>query len=143
MVEAAGLRLARFPHARAQVADGHDLPFREASFDSALLFHTLTYAEHPRRVVEECARVLRPGGRLVVLSLDQHEQREITASYGERHNGFSPRSIRGFLSRAGFGITFCDVACRESKKPHFEVVLAIAEKRFPDSTKSSLRPTRA
>ena len=85
----------------------HDLPFRASSFDSVIVFHTLTYAEHPQRALEECARVLRPGGRLVILSLDKHEQLDVTAPYGERHPGFSPRALRCLLSRAGLGVTFC------------------------------------
>ena len=96
-----GAARAATPNVRAQVADVHDLPFRASSFDSVIVFHTLTYAEHPQRALEECARVLRPGGRLVVLSLDEHEQRDVTAPYGERHPGFSPRALRGLLSRAG------------------------------------------
>ena len=86
------------PHVRAQVADVHELPFATASFDAVLVFHTLTYAEHPARALAECARVLRPGGRLVLLCLDQHEQHEVTARYGERHPGFSPRALRGLLA---------------------------------------------
>src|SRR5215472_3151393 len=88
MIEAATARLARSPNARAEVADVHDLPYRASSFDAILLFHTLTYAEKPQRALEECARVLRPGGRLVVLALDAHEQATVTIPYGERHPGF-------------------------------------------------------
>ena len=128
MIEAAKERLAGHRHVEAEVADAHDLPFRAASFDAVLLFHTLTYAEHPAGVVGECARVLRPGGRLVVLSLDQHKQQEITAPYGERHPGFSPRALRALCTRAGLEVVVSEVACREAKKPHFEVVLAIADK---------------
>ena len=131
MIEAAKGRVDRFPNARAEVADVHDLPYRAASFDSILLFHTLTYAEKPQRALEECARVLRPGGRVVVLALDAHEQASVTGPYGERHPGFKPRALRGLLTRAGLEVTFSDVACRESKKPHFRVVLSIAEKASP------------
>jgi ArsR family transcriptional regulator len=131
MIEAAAERLGRFPNARAEVADVHDLPYRAASFDSVLLFHTLTYAERPQRALEECARVLRPGGRIVVLALDAHEQGDVTAPYGERHPGFKARVLRGLLTRVGLAVTFSDVACREAKKPHFQVVLAIAEKTSP------------
>jgi ubiquinone/menaquinone biosynthesis C-methylase UbiE/DNA-binding transcriptional ArsR family regulator len=131
MIDAAKDRLARFPNARAETADAHDLPYRAASFDSILLFHTLTYAEKPQRVLEECARVLRPGGRVVALVLDAHEQADMTAPYGERHPGFKPRVLRGLLTRAGLAVTFCDVACREAKKPHFRVVLATAGKESP------------
>lgn len=128
MIDAAKERLGQLANVRALVADVHDLPFRAASFDTVVVFHTLTYAEHPGRALAECARVLRPGGRLVVLSLDRHQQQELTVPYGERHPGFSPGTLRSLLSRAGLAVTVAEVACREAKKPHFEVVLAIAQK---------------
>jgi ArsR family transcriptional regulator len=128
MIEAARERLQRYEHARARVADAHDLPFVEGSFDAVLLFHTLTYAERPAQALSECARVLRPGGRLVLLCLDEHRQHEVTAPYGERHPGFSPSAVRQLLSRAGLAVRTSEVACRESRKPHLQVVLAIAEK---------------
>jgi ArsR family transcriptional regulator len=128
LIDAARERLARQDHVRVQVADGHDLPFPDASFDDVLIFHTLTYAERPARVLAECARVLRPAGRLVVLCLDEHQQSEVTERYGERHPGFSPRALRGMLSRAGLTVVSTKVASRESKKPHLQVVLGIANK---------------
>jgi ArsR family transcriptional regulator len=127
-ISAAKERLSRFAHVRTQTADVHALPFGASSFDDVLLFHTLTYAERPAKALSECARVLRPGGRLVVLCLDRHEQREVTARYGERHAGFTPRKLRGLLSHAGLSVLSAEVACREARKPHLRVVLAIAEK---------------
>lgn len=128
LIEVAKERLARFPQVNALVADVHALPFAAASFDEVMMFHTLTYAEHPARALAECSRVLRPGGRLVLLCLNQHQQHEVTARYGERHPGFSPRSVRGLLSTAGLDVKSSAIAAREAKKPHLEVVLAIAEK---------------
>jgi len=128
MIEAARERLNRYEHASARVADVHDLPFVEGSFDAVLMFHTLTYAQTPERALSECARVLRPGGRLVLLCLDEHRQHEVTAPYGERHAGFSPARVRQLLSRSGLSVRTAEVACRESRKPHLQVVLAIAEK---------------
>jgi ArsR family transcriptional regulator len=128
MVEEARERLATFPHACARVADAHALPFPDATFDTVLLFHTLTYAERPAHAVAQCARVLRAGGRLVLLCLDRHRHQDVTAKYGERHPGFSPRDVRRRLAAAGLTVVTADVACRESKKPHLQVVLAIAEK---------------
>jgi ubiquinone/menaquinone biosynthesis C-methylase UbiE/DNA-binding transcriptional ArsR family regulator len=128
MIEVAKDRLARFPQVTTQVADVHALPFTDASFDAVMMFHTLTYAEQPARAVRECARVLRPGGRLVLLCLNQHQQQEVTARYGERHPGFSPREVRRFLTAAGLEVQVSEIASREAKKPHLEVVLAIADK---------------
>jgi SAM-dependent methyltransferase len=128
LVEAARARLAKFPNARTLESDVHALPFEAASFDSVLLFHTLTYAAEPKKALVECARVLRPGGRLVVLCLDRHEQQEITARYGELHPGFSPTEVRSMLDRAGLLVKVSHVASREAKKPHLQVVLAVAHK---------------
>ncbi|MDQ2642638.1 MAG: metalloregulator ArsR/SmtB family transcription factor [Myxococcota bacterium] len=127
-IEAVEERFAKLSHVKALVADVHELPFAAASFDTVLLFHTLTYAERPARALEECARVLRPGGRLVLLCLDRHEQQEVTARYGERHPGFSPRSVRALLHGAGLDVASAEVACRDGRKPHLRVVLAIADK---------------
>jgi SAM-dependent methyltransferase len=128
MIEAARERLHRFENVSARVADVHDLPFVEGSFDAVLMFHTLTYAERPPRALFECARVLRPGGRLVLLCLDEHRQHEVTAPYGELHAGFSPAAVRELLARTGLAVRTAEVACRESRKPHLQVVLAIAQK---------------
>lgn len=137
LIEVAKERLARFPRATALVADVHALPFADARFDAVMMFHTLTYAEHPGRALAECARVLRPGGRLVLLCLNQHQQQEVTARYGERHPGFSPRAVKSLLTASGLEVRSAEIATREAKKPHLEVVLATAEKA------PQLKPTRS
>lgn len=129
MIEVAKDRLARFDHVTARVADAQAMPFDDASFDAVLVFHTLTYAEDPARAVRECARVLRPEGRLVLLCLNQHQQHEVTARYGERHPGFSPHAVRSLVAAAGLIVRSAEVVSREAKKPHLEVVLAIGEKQ--------------
>jgi SAM-dependent methyltransferase len=135
LIEAARARLARHKQARAQVGDVHDLPFAASSFDSVLVFHTLTYAENPARALAECARVLRPGGRMVVLCLDRHRQHEVTARYGERHPGFSPRALRTLLTRVGLVVVTSEVASREARRPHLQVVLAIADQPSKQDSK--------
>jgi ubiquinone/menaquinone biosynthesis C-methylase UbiE len=116
------------------VLDVHAMPFEQGTFDAVLMFHTLTYAEDPPRALAECARVLRTGGKLVLLCLDEHQQHEVTARYGERHAGFSPGTVKGLLSDAGFDVKAAHVSCREARKPHLQVVLAIAEKPGKDSS---------
>jgi ArsR family transcriptional regulator len=134
LVESATQRLVKFSHARARVADVHALPFAAAAFDSVLLFHTLTYAADPAKALRECARVLRPGGRLVVLCLDRHEQQEITTRYGELHPGFSPDALRELVTLAGLEVRTAHVASRERKNPHLQVVLAVATKSLVPSS---------
>jgi ArsR family transcriptional regulator len=128
LVETARDRLARFPHVGVEVADVHRLPHEAASFDAVLMFHTLTYTERPLQAIAECARVLRPGGKLVLLCLDEHQQPEVTAPYGERHPGFSKATLQTLLSKAGLEVLSAEIACREAKKPRLEVMLAVARK---------------
>ena len=128
LLEAARDRLAKHSHVRVELADVHELPFAAASFDDVLLFHTLTYTEQPLVALEQCARVLRPGGRLVLLCLDEHQQPEVTAPYGERHQGFSKAAIIELLARAGLEIRSAEIAGREARKPRLQVLLAIANK---------------
>jgi ubiquinone/menaquinone biosynthesis C-methylase UbiE len=127
-IDAARDRLARFEHVRVDVADAQQLPFAAASFDTVLMFHTLTYTEAPLRALMECGRVLRPGGKLCVLCLDEHQQPEVTAPYGELHQGFSTASVSRLLEQAGLRVLTAEVACREMKKPRLDVVLAVAIK---------------
>ena len=127
-VQAASDRLASHAQASVQAADAQALPFRDESFDDVLVFHTLTYAEQPGRALAECARVLRPGGRAVLLCLDQHEEHEISAAYGLLHPGFSARKLRALLQGAGLDVSRAEIACKEARKPHLRVVLAEAEK---------------
>ncbi|HEX6244614.1 MAG TPA: metalloregulator ArsR/SmtB family transcription factor [Polyangiales bacterium] len=152
-VQAARERLSSHAHARVQAADVHALPFPDDSFDDILLFHTLTYAERPARALSECARVLRPGGRTVLLCLDRHEDHEINAAYGLLHPGFSARRLRAMLRDAGLDVGRAEIACKEARKPYLRVVLAEAEKpaaaaerpstpRAPEGALRSVTPLR-
>lgn len=128
MIEMASERLSRFTHTRAMVADAQALPFEDGTFDVVLLFHTLTYAEDPQQTLHECARVLRPRGRVILMCLDEHEHQNVTRRFRERHPGFSPSDVRKLLACSGLHVLQSDIACREHRKPHWYVVLAVAEK---------------
>lgn len=116
------------------------LPFDDASFDQVLLFHVLTHADDPQRALHEAARVTRAGGRVVIVSLAAHAQLALTAPYGHRHAGFSPRTLRSMLRAAGLEPRRCEVTSRERKAPHFEALTAIASPATPTPTDA---PTRA
>jgi len=67
MVERARAKLGGQSGAQIEQADAHDLPFEDASFDAVVCANTFHYFTHPRQVLREAKRVLRPGGRLVLL----------------------------------------------------------------------------
>jgi ubiquinone/menaquinone biosynthesis C-methylase UbiE len=125
---AARTRLASVPNVRYLLGELEAIPARARSFDHVLLFNVLASARHPARVVSEVTRVLRPGGGLTLVTLDEHHHGEITARYGHVHAGFKPAAVKRLLGQAGFVIETCGVTSRERRPPHFHVVTAFARK---------------
>ncbi len=122
VVNAASERLRRFENVEVIEGDMHALPFPDASFDLVVLMHALTYAEKPAKAVAEAARVLRPGGRLLLSSLARHEHRAVVEAYGHVNLGFTERELRRFAEKAGLTIANCETVTRERRPPHFEVI---------------------
>jgi ArsR family transcriptional regulator len=128
VLEAARQRLGHLGNVALVPGDLHALPFERDRFDQVLLFNVLVYAENPARVVDEAARVLKPGGDLVVTTLAPHAHKEATAAYGHVHAGFSSRKLESWLGAAQLQVERCEVTSREKRPPNFEVVSAFARK---------------
>ncbi|MCA9598708.1 MAG: metalloregulator ArsR/SmtB family transcription factor [Myxococcales bacterium] len=128
LIEAARRRFAGDASARCVQADMHALPFDPSSFDQVLCSNALTYSDQPERVISEAARVLRPGGTLVLITLAEHAHEAVTRAYGHVRPGFAPKALERWLKAAGFSVLSCGVTSRERKKPYFEVVTAFADK---------------
>ena len=128
VVAAATERLRRLPNVEVREGDMHALPLDDATFDLVALMHALTYAAHPAQAVAEAARVLRPGGRLLLTSLARHEHRAVVESFGHVNLGFSEKDLRRFVTKAGLEILSCGTVTRERRPPHFEVIALIARK---------------
>lgn len=129
VVAAARERLRRYRNVEVREADMHALPFDDASFDLVVLMHALTYAVRPAQAVAEAARVLRPGGRLLLSSLARHEHRSAVQAYGHANLGFADKELRKFVEKAGLALQNTETVTREKRPPHFEVVSLIAKKQ--------------
>ena len=128
VVAAAAERLRRFANVRVMEGDMHALPFEDAHFDLVVLMHALTYARQPALAVAEAARVLRPGGRLLLCSLARHEHRAVVDAYGHVNLGFNDKDLCGFVDKAGLRIANSESVTREKRPPHFEVISLIGIK---------------
>ncbi|MEZ0470214.1 ArsR/SmtB family transcription factor [Luteimonas salinilitoris] len=128
VVNAATERLRRHRNVEVHEGDMHALPYADAEFDLVVLMHALTYAARPAQAVAEAARVLRPGGRLLLSSLARHEHRAVVAAYGHVNLGFGERDLRRFVEKAGLTVRNQETVTREKRPPHFEVVSLIADK---------------
>ncbi len=81
--------------------DMYQLPAPGASFDAVVIHQVLHYAERPGRAIAEAARVLRPGGRLVVADFAPHELEFLRTGHAHRRLGFADAEIMEFCREAG------------------------------------------
>ena len=135
MISAARRRLASKDNVRFSVGDMHDLPFSDESFDDVMMFNALTYSTAPKKALAEAARVLRPGGCVVVLVLERHQHRQVVGNYDHENLGFRDSELAAMLEGAGLCVKSCGVCSQERRKPYFSVLSAFCTK--PDPRESS------
>lgn len=99
------------------------LPLPAASMDVALLSQALHHAGDPARAVAEATRVLRRGGKLLVLDLRAHAETWVRDKLGDQHLGFTDDQLAGWLRDAGLSDVRVSVGSRGAGDP-FIVLIA-------------------
>ncbi len=101
-VARANLEEASLRNCAVRQGDMYDLPWPPASFDAVTLHLVLHYSDQPFDVIAEAARVLRPGGRMVVVDFASHNVAELRDEHAHRRSGFEDAEIEGWYRAAGF-----------------------------------------
>jgi SAM-dependent methyltransferase len=79
----------------------YQLPFPGGSFDAVIIHQVLHYAERPAAAIAEAARVLRPGGHLLVIDFLPHQLEQLRSEHAHRRLGFADEEVQGWLEAAG------------------------------------------
>lgn len=101
MLEAGRQNLAGFSNVELRLADGAALPFDDASLDAVFANMYLHHCPDPQAAIGEMVRVLKPGGRLVITDLDQHEHAWMRDEMADTWLGFERGAVKGWLRAAG------------------------------------------
>lgn len=128
VADAGRKRLAEYANVSFEVGDMHRLPFDDARFDTVLLMHALTYTPNPEQVFSEIGRVLKPGGRLLAVTLDQHRHEKAVEPFNHVNLGFSRPQLEGLAVNAGLEVLACTVSAVEKRSPNFSVLALSAAK---------------
>jgi ArsR family transcriptional regulator len=103
MLQAARRRLQEFQNVDLRRGELEALPIDEGRLDVATLVLVLHHVPEPERAVAEVARVLKPGGRLVLVDMLPHDRDSYRQQMGHLWLGFSDDQIGRLLTEAGFG----------------------------------------
>jgi ArsR family transcriptional regulator len=102
------LRLARVKLAEAGLAsaelrqaDMYSLPLPAGSADTVIIHQVLHYAQQPAAAVAEAARLLAPGGRLLIVDFAPHEREELRDRDAHARLGFTDEAVTGWMAAAG------------------------------------------
>jgi ubiquinone/menaquinone biosynthesis C-methylase UbiE/DNA-binding transcriptional ArsR family regulator len=111
-----------------RLGDLEQPPIAPGSVDLVILSQALHHANDPARAIAGAHRILRPRGQILILDLRRHSFQQARSLYGDRWLGFAESDLDRWLQAAGFQrVELCTVA-REEQPPHFETILASAEK---------------
>jgi ubiquinone/menaquinone biosynthesis C-methylase UbiE/biotin operon repressor len=122
-----GAQLAKkhgFKNLEYRLGDIEDPPIAKNSVDLAILSQALHHAIHPERAVAAARRMLKRGGRLVILDLLSHRFERARELYADHWLGFSEVQLHQFLEKGGFREIEVSVVSREKQSPYFQTVFA-------------------
>jgi ArsR family transcriptional regulator len=111
-----------------RLGDMEEIPIAAGEVELAFFSQSLHHALHPARALEEAARILSPGGRIVVLDLVRHRFEEARELYADEWLGFTESELESMLTGAGFTAIQTAVVDKDPDAPQFQTLLAVATK---------------
>jgi ubiquinone/menaquinone biosynthesis C-methylase UbiE/DNA-binding transcriptional ArsR family regulator len=96
-------RLARIGagHCQVRLGDVYRLPLANGSFDAVIFHQVLHYLDDPPAALREAARVLRPGGRILIADFAPHSLEFLRTEHAHRRLGFADREVQGWFQAIG------------------------------------------
>ena len=104
MLSAARARLRKHKNVLLRKGVLEKLPIQDASLDAAVLMLVLHHLPAPIAVLSEARRVLRPGGKLLIVDMYPHQREEYKQQMGHVWLGFSEQTMKKHLAAAGFDL---------------------------------------
>jgi ubiquinone/menaquinone biosynthesis C-methylase UbiE/DNA-binding transcriptional ArsR family regulator len=88
--------------------DIYSMPFERSAFDLVVVHQVLHYLDDPARAIDEAARLLAPGGQLLIVDFAPHELEFLQLEHNHRRLGFRTDQLAGWLTQAGLTVARTD-----------------------------------
>ena len=111
-----------------RLGDMEEIPIGDGEVDLVFFSQSLHHALHPERAVEDVWRILKPGGRIVILDLVKHRFEEARELYADEWLGFSETEVEAMLEKSGFLSVQTSVVHKEPETPQFQTLLVVGNK---------------
>jgi ArsR family transcriptional regulator len=112
---------AKVANASIRHGDATSAPYADSSTDLVIIHQVLHFLDDPARALNEAARVLKPGGRLVVVDFAPHRHEHLRQDHAHRHLGVSEADFQRWADKAGLTVK----AARTFKAPDAEKGVAV------------------
>ena len=111
MLEVARANLAQhnITNCLCKRADARSLPLPSNSVNIVVIHQVLHYLDQPEAVIREAARVLQPGGQLLVVDFLPHDQEFLRQQHAHRRLGFSHQIVQQWCKNNDLALTGCDI----------------------------------
>jgi len=107
MLDAARQRTGDTGNIELRQGDLEAVPIEDCACDAAMMVLVLTYLTDPASALSEMARVIRPGGKAVIVDVMRHDREAFRREMGQQNMGYEPDEVCGLLEEAGLTSPAC------------------------------------
>jgi len=104
-VARANISKAGIENARLRQGDATAMPFEDSCADLVILHQVLHFVDTPEQVLQETARILRPGGRLLIVDFAPHELEFLRTEHAHRHLGMHHDAVKAWADANGLDLS--------------------------------------
>jgi ubiquinone/menaquinone biosynthesis C-methylase UbiE/DNA-binding MarR family transcriptional regulator len=107
MLKAAQKRVEGLDNIDLRRGDLEALPIEDATCDAAMMVLVLSYLATPQSAIREMSRILKPGGKAVLIDLLPHDRDDFRRQMEQQHAGFEPAEMEKMMAEAGLSNVVC------------------------------------
>lgn len=134
------LKTAGLSHAEVRHGDIYNVALPDGAADAVVIHQVLHYLSEPAQAVREAARILAPGGRLLIVDFAPHDIEALRDEQAHERLGFESVQVAGWLAEAGLGSPEILSLAPETHDDRQQLTVSVWTARKPDAAAAARQP---